>query len=86
MLMSRLTIRISDPAPLPSDLKPRPYRGVHCTRLVRSHLQSVSICESSQDRAIYRGQRSASRQGHRHLRLVPKNFHNFAHTGCTARG
>ena len=33
--MSRLTMRISDPAPEISDMKPRRPRGVHCIRLVR---------------------------------------------------
>jgi hypothetical protein len=28
------TMRISDPAPVAIDIKPRRYRGVHCIRLV----------------------------------------------------
>jgi hypothetical protein len=41
--MSQRTIRISDPAPLMSHMKPECFRGVHCIRLVircfRPHVQ-----------------------------------------------
>jgi hypothetical protein len=46
-----LTTRISDPAPLTPDMKPRRYRGVHCIRLVRfawrTLARSDSVCTRS---------------------------------------
>jgi hypothetical protein len=38
----RRTMRISNPAPLRSDLKPRRYRGVHRIRLVRPEFFCLS--------------------------------------------
>jgi hypothetical protein len=37
-------MRISDPAPLPPDMKPERYRGVHCIRFVSTnHIVLVSL-------------------------------------------
>src|ERR1051326_2004910 len=45
----RLTMRISDPAPLTPDMKPTRYRGVHCIRLVRFHRREIRICGISNE-------------------------------------
>ena len=56
--------------------------GGHFHRIC-NHLE---YWESPHDRAIYLGQRLASCQCHRHRKLLPKNFHDLAHTGGTAGG